>query len=73
MKRSTPLKRTTHWSLQHCQKETNQLVSNGYIRQRNAKGEVEKYKARLVVKGYKQQYGIDYDDVLAPIARMEML
>jgi hypothetical protein len=30
-----------------------------------------KHKARLVAKGYVQQVGIDFDEVLAPIARLD--
>jgi hypothetical protein len=37
----------------------------------NAEGEIEKHKTKLVVKGYKQQYGVDYEDVFALVARME--
>ena len=37
----------------------------------NEKGEVDKVKARLVVKGYVQQYGVDYREVFALVARME--
>lgn len=34
-------------------------------------GAVVKHKARLVAKGYVQQQGIDFEEVFAPVARME--
>lgn len=36
-------------------------------------GEIQKYKARLIVKGYAQEYGVDYDEIFAPVARMEVV
>ena len=39
----------------------------------NAQGMIERYKVRLVAKVYKQKAGIDYDEVIAPIARMETI
>jgi hypothetical protein len=34
-------------------------------------GNMVKYKARLVAKGYAQHQGVDFDEVFAPVARME--
>ncbi|KAF0926070.1 hypothetical protein E2562_021786 [Oryza meyeriana var. granulata] len=42
-----------------------------YKVKKNAAGEVIKHKARLVAKGYVQQPGVDFDEVFAPVARIE--
>ena len=44
-----------------------------YKTKKNAKGEVQRYKARLVVKGYKQKEGIDYEEVFAQVAQLETI
>jgi len=36
-------------------------------------GSIERYKARLVTKGYTQAYGINYQETLAPVAKMNTI
>ena len=38
-----------------------------------ANGSIDKYKARLVIKGYKQKEGLDYFDTYSPITRISSI
>ena len=40
---------------------------------RNPAGEVVKHKARLVAKGFLQKEGVDYGEIFAPVARIEIV
>ncbi|GJS79269.1 retrovirus-related pol polyprotein from transposon TNT 1-94 [Tanacetum coccineum] len=44
-----------------------------FINKRDETGIVIKNKARLVAQGYNQQEGIDYDETIAPVARLEAI
>ena len=39
--------------------------------EKDPQGKVIKHKARLVAKGYAQREGVDFEEVFAPVARIE--
>ncbi|POM80428.1 Integrase catalytic core protein [Phytophthora palmivora] len=36
-------------------------------------GEIDRFKARLEIKGFLQEFGIDYNEIFSPVIRMEVL
>ena len=44
-----------------------------FKRKMKVDGSIDKYKARLVIKGYKQTEGLDYFDTYSPITRINSI
>ena len=62
------------WTLMRAPKGVN-IVSCKWVFKikRLPDGRIDRDKARLVARGFSQQYGVDYDETFAPVVRMETL
>ena len=70
----TSIEKTDTWTLVKAPKSYKPIrVKWVYKLKKNPLCEIVKHKARLVVKGYRQRYMIDYDEVLAHLSRFESI
>jgi hypothetical protein len=44
-----------------------------FTQKRDEEGEVKRWKARIVARGYRQREDIDYDELLSPTVRFETI
>ena len=44
-----------------------------YRTKQNADGSINKYKVKLVVKGYTQVFSVDFSEMFAPVARLDTI
>jgi hypothetical protein len=59
------------WHLIPPQKGTNVIWCKWvYKIKRNSDESLDRYKAHLVAKGFKQRYGLDYEDIFSPIVKV---
>ncbi|KAK9076273.1 hypothetical protein SSX86_004606 [Deinandra increscens subsp. villosa] len=66
------IKRNNTWTLTQLPKNQKAIGLKWVFKlKKDANGEVTKHKARLVAKGYVQLKGVDYEEVFAPVARIE--
>lgn len=69
-----PIEKNNTWELTTLP-ENHRVIAVKWVYKvkKNAHGEVDRYKARLMAKGYKQKHGIDYEEVYAPVTCMETI
>ncbi|KAJ9551322.1 LOW QUALITY PROTEIN: hypothetical protein OSB04_015367 [Centaurea solstitialis] len=68
------IERNYTWSLTNLPHGHKPIVLKWVFKlKKDAKGNITKHKARLVAKGYVQRKGVDFDEVFAPVARLETI
>ena len=70
-KELSSLEKMGTWRLVKRTPNTNVVDSKWVLRiKKNSASEIDKYKARLVARGFTQIYGVDYYETYAPVARL---
>lgn len=64
------LKKNKTWELTTLPKNKKVIGCKWVMKtKRDAQGDICRYKARLVAQGFSQKYGVDYDEVFAPVVK----
>jgi hypothetical protein len=62
------------WEMVHRPEDKNVIGSKWIFKNKlNEQGQVVRNKVRLVCKGYAQIEGLDFDEIFAPVARLEAI
>ena len=62
------------WKLVDVPKDKDVIIFKWiYKTKKDAKGNVQNYKARLVARGFTQQPGIDFNEIFSTVARMDTI
>ncbi|KAL2253255.1 UNVERIFIED_CONTAM: Retrovirus-related Pol polyprotein from transposon TNT 1-94 [Sesamum indicum] len=64
------LKKNDTWELCQLPKGKKALQNRWVYRNREESDRKKRYKARLIVKGFQQRYGIDFTDVFTPVVKL---
>ncbi|KAE8673438.1 Detected protein of unknown function [Hibiscus syriacus] len=68
------LKKNDTWDLTPLPEEKRSIGSKWvFTIKYHADGSVERYKARLVARGFTQTYGLDYEETFAPVAKLNTI
>jgi len=74
MKEMTTIEDNNTWQLVDKLEDKNSIgVKWVYTVKLNLNGSINKYKTKLVVKGYAQQPGIDYVETFSPVTKMNTI
>jgi len=69
--RSIALKENQTWDLVAKPKEVKAISCKWVYKVKTGQdGSIERDKARLVARGFSQQYGLDYDETFSPVAKI---
>jgi histone deacetylase 1/2 len=64
------LLRNETWTLVPPPSRVNVIDSKWVFKvKKHADGSIERYKARLVARGFRQRYGLDYEDTFSPVIK----
>lgn len=68
------LKENLTWSLVELPTGCKPILNRWVYRiKRNAEGKIDRYRARLVARGFSQREGIDYNETFSPVARFDTI